>query len=216
MKDNVGPKYLELDESLDIAYAAAEGPVVISDGPDSPGGGSPSDSTYFMARLLERGESDWTIGYVYDPVSVRIAIEAGEGANLSMRIGGKICALSGQPVDVKARVHKINPNASVHFGSLELSVGDAVAMDLGDNRFVLLTSNRNQAFDPALFEETGITLADKKAVVVKSSQHFYALFSKVAAEVIYAGTPGVTSSDLKSLPYEYADTTKWGLANYQA
>lgn len=215
MKEKVGPTYLTMDEALDKAYSAPKGPVVISDGPDNPGGGSPSDSTYFMERLIERGETDWTIGYVYDPVAARIAIEAGEGAELSLRVGGKVCALSGNPIDVKAKVHKIKPDAYVYFGALPMSVGDAVALDLGQNRFVLLVTCRNQAFDPALFEDAGITLADKKAVIVKSSQHFYALFSKVAADVLYASPPGVTASNFKALPYENADTTKWGMVDYR-
>lgn len=215
MKEDVGPTYLPIDETLDIAYNAPKSPVVIADGADNAGGGSPSDSTYFLERLLERGETDWAIGYLYDPIAARIAIEAGEGAELSLRIGGKVCALSGNPVDLKAKVHKINLDARVYFGPLPLSVGDTVALDLGQNRFILVNTGRNQAFDPALFEEVGITLADKKAVIVKSAHHFYALFSKVAADVVYSGAPGVTATNFKSLPYEHADTTKWGMADYQ-
>ena len=212
MREEVGPRYLSIDETLDTAYSSKSGPVVISDGPDNPGGGSPADSTYFLARLLERGESNWAVGYIYDPVAARIAIEAGEGAELPLRVGGKVCTLSGDPVDIRGTVRKIELDARVMFGSLEVATGDAVSIDLGENRHIVLITNRSQTFDPALFERLDVELAGKKAVVVKSSQHFHALFSKVAAEILYAASPGVTTTDFKSLPYQHGDTTQWGLA----
>ena len=109
-------------------------------------------------------------------------------------------------------MRKIELDARVMFGSLEVATGDAVSIDLGENRHIVLITNRSQTFDPALFERLDVELAGKKAVVVKSSQHFHALFSKVAAEILYAASPGVTTTDFKSLPYQHGDTTQWGLA----
>jgi microcystin degradation protein MlrC len=44
-----------LDEAIDAAYAAAEGPVVVADPSDNAGGGAASDNTNVLRRLLERG-----------------------------------------------------------------------------------------------------------------------------------------------------------------
>jgi len=46
---------------------------------------------------------------------------------------------------------------------------------------------------------------------VKSSQHFYASFSKIAQHVIYAGAPGSVTHDLKTLPYRHVQRPKWPL-----
>jgi microcystin degradation protein MlrC len=214
MREAVGTPYLTLDESLDRAYAAANGPVVISDGPDNAGGGAPADSTWFLRRLLERDERDWAVGYIYDPQSVRFAFEAGEGAWLNLRVGGKTCSLSGDPVDLEGRVTGTLPDAIVRFGDLEVPVGDAAGLDLGNNRHIVLIALRNQTFDHALFSQLGVDLDSKRAVIVKSSQHFHARFSELAADILYAAPPGVLSANLKSLNYEKADTTMWPLADY--
>ena len=55
----------------------------------------------------------------------------------------------------------------------------------------------------------GLDLGAMKMIVVKSSQHFYASFSKVAKHVIYVGAPGVVTTDLKSLPYKKIRRPKW-------
>ncbi|MEM1111548.1 MAG: M81 family metallopeptidase [Pseudomonadota bacterium] len=214
MKEACAVPFLSIDESLDRAYGAVEGPVVIADSPDNPGGGAPGDSTYFLQRLLERGERDWAIGYLCDSQTVRIAIEAGKGASLQLRLGGKTCELSGEPVDLKVRVAAIAHDCEQAFGAQRMIAGDAVALELGDNRTIVAISIRTQAFDPGLFDELGVSLEDKKAIIVKSSQHFYALFAPRAAEVLYAAPPGVVTPQLASLPYEFADTSIWPLRDY--
>ena len=69
---------------------------------------------------------------------------------------------------------------------------------------VVLTSRRNQAFSANLFTQFGIDLAAAKLIVVKSSQHFYADFSKIAAQVIYADVPGTLTADLTTLTWKKA------------
>ena len=60
---------------------------------------------------------------------------------------------------------------------------------------ILLCSLRNQAMGSDLFTNIGIDLAAKKLIVVKSSQHFYASFAKVAKKVIYVAAPGAVTHE---------------------
>ena len=76
---------------------------------------------------------------------------------------------------------------------------------------VVLISRRNQAMGTDLFTQLGCDLAAQRLVVVKSSQHFHASFSKVAAQVIYAAAPGAVTADLRSLPYRKVMRPKWPL-----
>ena len=69
-----------------------QGPVVIADGADNPGSGAAGDSTIILCRLLERGVGHTALGPLWDPVAVRIAFDAGVGARLPLRLGGKKCA----------------------------------------------------------------------------------------------------------------------------
>jgi microcystin degradation protein MlrC len=50
------------------------------------------------------------MGIFWDPVTVRMCSEAGVGAVMNLRIGGKICPQSGDPVDVRGTVRAIKEN----------------------------------------------------------------------------------------------------------
>lgn len=203
-----GPAMPNIDQALDQAIATEGGPVVIADGADNPGGGASGDSTFFLARMIERRISPAALGPLWDPTAVRIAFEAGAGARLMLRIGGKVGPLSGQPLDLDCTVRALVPD-------LKMSALSNTRASLGDSALVTchgidiaLVSIRNQAMGTDMFTQLGCDLAVKKAIVVKSSQHFYASYSKIARRVIYAAAPGAVTSDLSTLPYRKASRSR--------
>jgi len=198
-----------IDEALDQALAEGGGPVVLADGPDSPGGGPPGDSTFILQRLLERGIGNAVVGPLWDPVAARIAFEAGAGATLNLRIGGKIGPLSGAPLDLRVTVQAVQPELMMTgLADTPTAMGDsAVVRCQGVD--ILLCSLRNQAMGSNVFTNIGVDLATKKLIVVKSSQHFYASFSKLAKKVIYVAAPGAVTVDLRTLPYQKIQRPKW-------
>jgi len=148
---------------------------------------------------------------MWDPVAAHIAFEAGEGARLPLRIGGKIGPLSGDPVDTTCTVRKVQHDlVMTGLAGTPVAMGDSVLVETAGIEIVLV-SVRNQAMGTDLFTQLGCDLAAKKIVVVKSSQHFYAAFSKVAKHVIYVGAPGVVTNDLDTLPYSKINRPKWPL-----
>jgi len=46
---------------------------------------------------------------------------------------------------------------------------------------------------------------------VKSAQHFYASFAKVARQVMYVGAPGAATPHPATLPYRKIARPKWPL-----
>ena len=74
-----------------------------------------------------------------------------------------------------------------------------------------LASLRTQAMGTDLFTGLGCDLGRCRLVVVKSSQHFYAEFSKIASKVLYAQAPGTLTDDLRTLPYQNVKRPKWPL-----
>ena len=56
-------------------------------------------------------------------------------------------------------------------------------------------------FAPDAFTDLGLTLHDKRLVVVKSMQHFHAGFAPIASEVRYVSAPGAVPPDFAALPY---------------
>jgi len=62
---------------------------------------------------------------------------------------------------------------------------------------------------PELFTGLGISLADRKLIVVKSAQHFYARFAPLAKAVLYLASPGTLDSDFARLPYRVRNLDYW-------
>ncbi|HEY4608852.1 MAG TPA: M81 family metallopeptidase, partial [Ilumatobacteraceae bacterium] len=90
---------LGVGEAIDEAMRRPNGPVVIADRSDNAGAGAASDSTYILAELIARDISNATIGMIWDPMAVRACHDAGVGARLPLRIGGKAGRMSGAPID---------------------------------------------------------------------------------------------------------------------
>jgi microcystin degradation protein MlrC len=202
-----------VDEALDACLATDEtGLVVLADSADNPGGGAACDSTFILRALLGRGVPDAALGMIWDPLAVQLAMDAGLGAELMLRIGGKVGAGSGMPVDVLATVTAVRRDARQVglSGGFTEALGDAVAVRAGGIDIVLNT-RRQQVFSPECFTELGIDLGSKRLVVVKSSRHFRARFDPIAAATIICDAPGALNSDLARLPYARLARPIWPL-----
>lgn len=205
------PPYLGIDEAYDQALAAGKGPVVISDGADNPGGGAGCDSTFMLRRLIERRLAPSALGPLCDPGAVGMAFNAGLGAKLRLRIGGKVSAMSGEPLDVDVTVRGLARQHTMGgmVDGVRMNCGDSAWLEIDGGIHVVLTSERMQALSPDLFTGLGCALDGMKVIVVKSSQHFHAGFAPMASAVLYADAPGTLTLDLRKLDYAKADLNRW-------
>ncbi|MBI1779564.1 MAG: M81 family metallopeptidase [Proteobacteria bacterium] len=210
MRELGWPEHLKPDVAIDRALAHAQGPVVLADRWDSPGGGVAGDSTVVLRRLLERGIGNAALGAIWDPVATRFCMAAGAGARLQLRFGSKAQAGTGEPIDAEVLVTKIVPNAHQTFRGSIVPLGDAAAIRVAGIEVVLKT-NRAQTFDPSLFTNLGIEPKTKKIVVVKSSNHFYDAFARIAAEILYVDSGGPYPSDARKIPYTRIRRPIWPL-----
>lgn len=177
-------------EAVSRAMAATSGPVVIADVWDNPGGGTAGDATVLLAELLAQGATDTAAGTIWDPMAVQICMAAGEGAEIQLRFGAKSGPGTGNPIDGIVKVIRLVRNAEMRFGESFAPFGDSAHIRL-DEIDIILNSTRAQSFDPSLFSAMGIDPTVKKILVIKSTNHFYASFARIAAEILYcsAGTP---------------------------
>jgi microcystin degradation protein MlrC len=209
MRDATHTAHDTVDEAIDAALAAPRGPVVLAEVADNAGGGAPSDSTFVLRRLVERGVRDAAIGYFWDPVAVRFCAEAGEGATLELRVGGKCGPVSGDPVDLVATVRRVvEDHRQTGLSGGTSAMGTAVWIEAGGIDIVLNTA-RTQPFHPDGFTALGIELARRRIVVVKSTQHFHAGFAPIASAIRYVATPGSIAPDFGSIPYTKRRLPYW-------
>lgn len=175
-------RHVKPEEVITMAQETAGSPVVFADRWDNPGGGVPGDGTIMIAELLKHPEVPSAVGVLWDPGAVQLCRAAGVGAPLWLRIGGKATPISGSPVDAHVVVKALSKDLVIPFEQSIVSLGEAACVSIGDMDIVLATG-RAQTFSPVAFSAMGIDLAAKKVVVVKSSNHFHAAFSKVAAAI---------------------------------
>ncbi len=201
--------HLDVDAALDRVQAAAHGPVVIGDVADNPGGGAPGDSTFILRRVLDRGIGNVAIGAFWDLGAIQVCSDAGVDAVIDLRVGGKCNPSSGSPVDVRVTVRAVkDEHGQTALGGGE-SLGRCVWVEAANGVHLLLASLRSQIYGTDAFTGIGISLDDKRAIVVKSTQHFHAQFAPLASEVLYVSTPGALTLDFGSIDYKVRSLQYW-------
>ncbi|MEY8144759.1 MlrC C-terminal domain-containing protein, partial [Falsihalocynthiibacter sp. CO-5D18] len=202
------PEFLTAKAALKKAASAPNGPVVVADVWDNPGGGVAGDSTLMLQEAIALGMPSVAFGTIWDPMAVRLCHAAGEGATLELRFGGKTSAHAGDPIDARVTVLKNQCNAVQSFGKSVVPLGDCSVIRMGGIE-VVLNSNRSQAFSPDLFTNLGIDITAKKVLVVKSTNHFHGAFANVAANIIYAAIEGPYPNDPTVTPYRHLTRAIW-------
>jgi microcystin degradation protein MlrC len=141
---------------------------------------------------------------------VRFCFDAGEGARFKLRFGGKTAVTSGLPVDAEVEVLKLVRDNHQTFGRARVPLGDCAAIRAGGTDVVLISS-RTQALGTDLFTSLGIDLSKKRIVVVKSTNHFHAAFSRIAIDVLYCDSDGPIPRDHRKVPYTRIQRPIWPL-----
>lgn len=200
---------LPLQEALREALAYPQGPVVLADVADNPGGGAPGDSTVLLERVLACGV-DACVGPLWDPAVVEAADAAGPGSRFRVRLGGKAGPGSGRPLDLDVEVLGPVVEASQTWAGTRMSLGRACALRTGAVDIVVC-SIRDQAYSPDLFRGVGLDPLAYRLVVVKSAQHFAAGFAPMARATVLASGGGPLETDFRRIPYRHVRRPMWPL-----
>jgi microcystin degradation protein MlrC len=215
-REQIVPPFYSIDAAIDRVFAAPPGdaPFVLADTADNPGIGSAGDSTFLLRRLIERKVWGAALSPLWDPIATQLAFDAGVGATLDMRLGGKLGRGSGDALDVRVMVMRLTLEAWQPFGGAMAPLGrmawlricgpdDARAID------VVVNDHRIQTFHPDCFTEAGIDPLTPRLLVAKSTQHFHAGFAPIAREILYVSAQGSGSMDMAVLPYTRVTRPLW-------
>ena len=170
---------------------------------DNTGGGSPGDSTGMLQAFIEARLRDACVLKITDPESVKQCHAAGEGATLTLDVGGKSSPQQGEPIRMTARVVGLS-NGKFHydgpmFAGLESDLGPSAHIEQ-DGIHVLLTTLREQPFCTAFARSLKLDTRQMRYIGVKSSAHFRAGFESWAGSIHVVSEPSV--HDLGNLPYK--------------
>ena len=189
-------------EAVKLADQGA--PVVINEMSDNPGGGAPGDGTHLLRAMIEARLTGSAFGTLYDPEVAGAAHNAGAGATLRVRLGGKHDRLHGDPLDLTVSVKSLTDGQftlSTPMGQGSLVTLGKMARLVCDGVDIVVASKRTQVLDPGPFLLHGIDVGRCRIVGLKSSAHFRAGFAAIAKHIVTADPPGITTSNLSNLPY---------------
>jgi microcystin degradation protein MlrC len=214
MRESFAPPFLAIDRAVDrIAGHNADKPLVLADTADNPGIGSAGDSTFLLQRLIERGVGGVAISPFWDPTATAIAFDAGVGARVPIRIGGKLGPSSGTPVDATVTVKGLVRDAYQPFGGALAPMGNMAWIRIGkrddDAIDIVVNDHRTQGFAPDCFSCVGIDTSKRRGLIVKSTQHFHAGFAPIAEEILYVSAPGTGSMDMRALAFKQVSRPLW-------
>ena len=183
--------------------AGGKRPIVINDTSDNPGGGTPGDGTHLLGAMLEHQIPGSAFAMLCDPIAVQEAISAGVGNSIELTIGGRHGPLHGPPLKIQAKIRTISDGRiflTHMMRGYPLNVGPAVGIRVGEVD-VILTSQPSQTFDSEIFKLHGIDTSECSVVGLKSSAHFRAGFNHIAAEILCADSPGLTTLDVTNFTH---------------
>lgn len=194
------------------------GPVVLADLGDNPGGGGTADGTTVLRELIDQEIYNAGFAIMCDPEVVAECVEAGVGSRVVVTLGGKTDDRHGAPIaDVDGYVKAISDGEFCNTGPMgtgsESHIGRSVHLQCGsdDQVNVLLTEQRHQPLDAEIWRQLGIQPERLSVLVVKSTNHFRADYEPIASEVIPVNSIGLVSVDPRHFDYEQVSRPKFPL-----
>lgn len=195
------------DEGVQLAMRLAERasrPVILADTQDNPGAGGDSDTTGMLRALIRNGAKRAAIGLIADAEAARAAHQAGEGAEISIALGGKSRIPGDSPLEATFRVDKLSDGrlhaTGPYYGGTHLNLGPSACLSI-DGVQVVVTTHKAQMADQAMYRFVGIEPRDQAILVNKSSVHFRADFEPIAEEILVCTAPGPMPLDPAVLPW---------------
>jgi len=200
-----------IKEAVKRAVEAPEGPIILADVADNPGGGSPGDGTEILRELMRVKARNVGVAIIKDPEAVAEAIRVGVKGTLKMPIGAKTDTFHGKPVKVEGTVRTITDGRFIHKAmavGVPADVGRTAVIDV-DGIEIILTEKSHAPNDPEIFRRNGVEPTDKKILVLKSRGHFRAAYEPFSKEIIEVDAPGLTSPNLSWFKYTNIPRPIW-------
>jgi microcystin degradation protein MlrC len=192
----LGMETLDTDEAIRRAMAAPEQPVFISDSGDNVTAGAPGDLPLVLEQLLALGAPDALVAGLVDRASVERCVEASAGAQVALRIGGKLDTTNARPFPVTVQVERLAADPQGQSREPAMAVVRVAGVR------VILTAGRRFFTQLEHFAAAGLDPQQQKLVVVKQGYLFPEL-ADIAPMAFMALTPGATDLRLERLPYRH-------------
>lgn len=192
------------EKAMEIACEHEEGPVILVEGSDNVGGGSPADATHMLQYLVKSPRK--CLAVIRDVDAVLLAHKLGVGSKLECDVGGKSDRWHGDPVPIVGNIKLLFDGVYRYVGPY--MTGNLVNMGrtavIETNQVTLiLTEERTPPFDIGHIQTVGLDPRQFHVILVKAAVAWRAAFGDIAKQVIYVDTPGCCSANLHHFTYTH-------------
>lgn len=189
--------------AVDVALAAGESTVFLSDSGDNPGAGGTTDVPVLLEELLSRKVKRVVVASIWDVDAVQRCISAGIACSVTLPVGGKLDTVHGNPLSVTGTVRSITDGVPYQGGVRTLGfrgkMGPVAILNI-DGLDLVLTSTRHSFVDPVQLRNLGLEPLDYRIVVLKRG-YLTAPFQAISQRSILALSPGATNCDVTKMTF---------------
>ena len=194
------------DEAVQAADGSArdEGKplVILSDHGDSVFGGAAGDSTVLLESMLRLGITGPALVPLIDPAAVARLADTEIGGTVTVTVGGNVTGFF-RPLEVTGTLRRLERQTlrfdDTPFG--EFDMGPTAVLDLGPVTLLIASLRGIAGNHPGVYRAFGVEPARYRRGVTKTASNFQ-WFMPSTTRVIRVNTPGPTTSEIASLPWE--------------
>jgi microcystin degradation protein MlrC len=191
-------------EAIRKADRAPEGLMILADTGDSVYGGAPGDSTCLLKEMLAQQITSTAFVPMVDAKAVTAAIQAGEGQEVTVNLGGRMDNLFSVPVQVSGSIKRVSQGYVADLGQAgRCDMGRTALLEIGNIKVVLVDSRIQAINFPEMYTHLGLEIDDAKMVVLKTASNFQH-FSPWRRGLLRVDTPGMTQSNLGTFDWKRA------------
>ncbi len=188
-----------LDAAIEIANSD-EGLTVFSDAADATASGASGDSNAILRGLVQQDYQGRALLLIVDKPAVQQAHTAGEGATLTLSLGGTLDPERFTPLDMEVTVQHLSDGDFLYENGTA-GQGGATAVLVSGNLHIVVTSETVFVVGQQVYKSQGLDPRNFDLVVVKSPNGFRPYYDAITSRIVAVDVPGSTSANLHSLPY---------------
>lgn len=197
-----------LHQAVSEAKRLNHGPIVLLDHADNCGSGATQDVMTVVAEVLRQGLDGVVVATVWDPEAVARMVAAGEGAAVTLALGGRTdmpaIGRRGAPLPVSGTVERLSDGRFTVEGPMytgvTVSCGATALLRVGGVR-IIVTSLHHEPWDTGVITMMGLDPARCRYILLKSRIHYRAGFGGLERHRFTLDGDGVTTSDNTILDY---------------
>jgi microcystin degradation protein MlrC len=194
---------LDVDEAVRQADLAPQGLVVLSDTGDTVFGGAAGDSNVLLESMLRQGIRGRALIPLISPEAAARLVAAGEGADVTLPLGGDSTPAFFRPIEVTGRVRRVG-GGMVRLDDYNhqplINMGKTAVFDVGPVTLLISELRGVSGNVPGVYRAFGVEPSDYKMAVLKTASNFQ-YFASLTSQVLRVDTRGPGQSDIKTLPW---------------